>query len=224
MAADGVRFTQFLFSEPGLFAIAGGASHRTLSYARGSPASAFPEGPVGLNRRRDDDRPNAQARGISDHVRGQMASRTPATISAHPARVRRIFWNPLQQRHELRGVLHAQYGSGAMEEPAVLESLTPRIRRAVLTSSTAQRLRRSSCTCRTPTRTFRWEHRRDFAGSRPMASTGMWWRSWTGASAKSCVVEEERRLERNTMVLFSSDNGPWYQGSPGKLRGRKNID
>jgi len=28
-------------------------------------------------------------------------------------------------------------------------------------------------------------------------------------------------LENNTLVLFSSDNGPWYQGSPGKLRGRK---
>jgi arylsulfatase len=25
----------------------------------------------------------------------------------------------------------------------------------------------------------------------------------------------------NTLVMFSSDNGPWYQGSPGKLRGRK---
>jgi arylsulfatase len=29
------------------------------------------------------------------------------------------------------------------------------------------------------------------------------------------------RLERNTLVLFSSDNGPWFQGSPGGLRGRK---
>ncbi len=28
-------------------------------------------------------------------------------------------------------------------------------------------------------------------------------------------------LENNTLVLFSSDNGPWYQGSPGRLRGRK---
>jgi arylsulfatase A len=26
---------------------------------------------------------------------------------------------------------------------------------------------------------------------------------------------------KNTLVLFSSDNGPWYQGSPGRLRGRK---
>jgi len=30
-------------------------------------------------------------------------------------------------------------------------------------------------------------------------------------------------LARNTLVMFSSDNGPWYQGSPGKLRGRKNT-
>ena len=29
--------------------------------------------------------------------------------------------------------------------------------------------------------------------------------------------------DRNTIVMFSSDNGPWYQGSPGKLRGRKGM-
>jgi arylsulfatase len=28
-------------------------------------------------------------------------------------------------------------------------------------------------------------------------------------------------LEENTLVMFSSDNGPWFQGSPGPLRGRK---
>lgn len=28
-------------------------------------------------------------------------------------------------------------------------------------------------------------------------------------------------IEKNTLLMFSSDNGPWYQGSPGKLRGRK---
>lgn len=30
-------------------------------------------------------------------------------------------------------------------------------------------------------------------------------------------------LDGDTLVMFSSDNGPWYQGSPGKLRGRKNT-
>ncbi|MEO5923596.1 MAG: sulfatase [Bryobacteraceae bacterium] len=31
----------------------------------------------------------------------------------------------------------------------------------------------------------------------------------------------ENGLDENTLVIFTSDNGPWYQGSPGRLRGRK---
>ena len=34
---------------------------------------------------------------------------------------------------------------------------------------------------------------------------------------------KQHGLDRNTIVMFTSDNGPWYQGSPGKLRGRKNT-
>ena len=34
---------------------------------------------------------------------------------------------------------------------------------------------------------------------------------------------KQQGLEHNTLIMFSSDNGPWYQGSPGKLRGRKNT-
>lgn len=32
---------------------------------------------------------------------------------------------------------------------------------------------------------------------------------------------KETGADKNTLVLFSSDNGPWYQGSSGHLRGRK---
>src|SRR5262249_45585014 len=32
---------------------------------------------------------------------------------------------------------------------------------------------------------------------------------------------QENGLDENTLVMFSSDNGPWYQGSAGNLRGRK---
>ena len=32
---------------------------------------------------------------------------------------------------------------------------------------------------------------------------------------------DSRGLAENTMVFFTSDNGPWYQGSPGHFRGRK---
>lgn len=30
-------------------------------------------------------------------------------------------------------------------------------------------------------------------------------------------------MDRNTLIVFSSDNGPWFQGSPGSLRGRKGM-
>jgi len=29
--------------------------------------------------------------------------------------------------------------------------------------------------------------------------------------------------DRQTLVIFTSDNGPWYQGSPGRFRGRKGV-
>ncbi|MBL8176341.1 MAG: sulfatase [Bryobacterales bacterium] len=32
---------------------------------------------------------------------------------------------------------------------------------------------------------------------------------------------KQHGLEKDTLVLFSSDNGPWFLGSPGHLRGRK---
>ena len=34
---------------------------------------------------------------------------------------------------------------------------------------------------------------------------------------------KKRNLDRDTLVMFSSDNGPWFQGSPGRLRGRKGM-
>ena len=32
---------------------------------------------------------------------------------------------------------------------------------------------------------------------------------------------KQNGLDENTLVIFTSDNGPWYQGSPGNLQGRK---
>jgi uncharacterized sulfatase len=34
------------------------------------------------------------------------------------------------------------------------------------------------------------------------------------------ILQERGQLE-NTLIVFTSDNGPWYNGSPGRLRGRK---
>lgn len=34
---------------------------------------------------------------------------------------------------------------------------------------------------------------------------------------------DECDLEKDTLVIFTSDNGPWWQGNPGQARGRKNL-
>jgi arylsulfatase len=69
----------------------------------------------------------------------------------------------------------------------------------------------------------------------PLAASGRF-RGKSPAGLYGDVIEEldwsvgevltalrKKGVEANTLVLFSSDNGPWYQGSPGPLRGRKGM-
>ena len=42
---------------------------------------------------------------------------------------------------------------------------------------------------------------------------------WSVGEILKCL--EKNNLDKNTLVFFTSDNGPWYNGSPGILRGRK---
>lgn len=42
---------------------------------------------------------------------------------------------------------------------------------------------------------------------------------WSVGEIMNCL--QRNGLEEDTLVLFTSDNGPWYAGSPGSLRGRK---
>jgi uncharacterized sulfatase len=42
---------------------------------------------------------------------------------------------------------------------------------------------------------------------------------WSVNEIMKCL--QRNGLEKDTLILFTSDNGPWYDGSPGGLRGRK---
>jgi arylsulfatase A-like enzyme len=42
---------------------------------------------------------------------------------------------------------------------------------------------------------------------------------WSVGQVLECL--KQNGIDENTLVIFTSDNGPWYQGSSGNLRGRK---
>lgn len=42
---------------------------------------------------------------------------------------------------------------------------------------------------------------------------------WSVGEVMNAV--RRNQIDQDTLILFTSDNGPWYQGSPGRLRGRK---
>lgn len=42
---------------------------------------------------------------------------------------------------------------------------------------------------------------------------------WSAGEILNCL--QRNHMDENTLVIFTSDHGPWYQGSPGGLRGRK---
>ena len=108
-----------------------------------------------------------------------------------------------------------------LEEPAVLETLTPRY-----TDQALKFIERSKGSPFFLYMAHTYPHI-------PLAASDR----FRGKSAQGLygdVVEEidwsvgrilealkTHGLDQDTLVVFSSDNGPWYQGSPGKLRGRK---
>lgn len=59
--------------------------------------------------------------------------------------------------------------------------------------------------------------------SRTWGCMEMWWRRSIGAWGKVLRALKANGLEKKTLVIFTSDHGPWFQGSTGDLRGRKGM-
>jgi arylsulfatase len=60
-----------------------------------------------------------------------------------------------------------------------------------------------------------------FAGKSPLGIYGDVLAELDWSVGQVLRALEETGAAKNTLVIFSSDNGPWYQGSSGRLRGRK---
>ncbi len=115
------------------------------------------------------------------------------------------------------------HNAETIEEPAKLETLTPRY-----TEQAVRFIERSKDSPFFLYMPHTYPHI-------PLAASARF-RDKSAAGLYGDVVEEldwsvgevlaalrKNGLENDTLVCFSSDNGPWYQGSPGKLRGRKGM-
>lgn len=61
----------------------------------------------------------------------------------------------------------------------------------------------------------------DFAGKSSMGLYGDVVEELDWSVGQLMTALNTHGLTENTLVIFTSDNGPWFQGSPGRLRGRK---
>ncbi len=61
----------------------------------------------------------------------------------------------------------------------------------------------------------------DFAGKSGMGLYGDVIQELDWSVGQVLQALRENGVDENTLVFFTSDNGPWFQGSPGRLRGRK---
>ena len=108
-----------------------------------------------------------------------------------------------------------------LEEPAVLETLTPRYTRQAL-----QFIERSKDSPFFLYMPHTFPHiplaaSPRFRGKSPLGLYGDVVEELDWSVGEVLAKLKQTGLDNQTLVMFSSDNGPWYQGSPGQLRGRK---
>ncbi len=218
MAAQGMRFTQFYSANP--VCSPSRAALLTGRYPTrvGVPRVLFPEDTGGLA---DSETTIAQllkGKGYATMCIGKWHLGRPARYMPTSRGFDEYFGIPYSNDMNPRPLMH---DLDVIEEPATLETLTPRY-----TEQAIRFIERSKGSPFFLYMPHTYPHI-------PLAASERF-RGKSGAGAYGDAVEEidwsvgqvlgalkARGLDRQTLVIFSSDNGPWYQGSAGRLRGRK---
>ncbi len=218
LAAEGMRFTQFYSANP--VCSPSRAALLTGRYPTrvGVPRVLFPNDTTGLAEDETTIAGMLRARGYRTMCVGKWhLGHLPAYLPTSRG-FDEYYGIPYSNDMSPRPLLH---NLETLEEPAVLETLTARY--------TEQAVRFIEKSKGSP---FFLYMPHTFPHI-PLAASERF-RGRSGGGLYGDVVEEidwsvgqvlkalkEQGLEKDTLVMFSSDNGPWYQGSPGRLRGRK---
>jgi len=218
MAAEGMRFTQFYSANP--VCSPSRAALLTGRYPTrvGVPRVLFPTDTVGLSGSETTLAQVLKAKGYKTMCVGKWhLGHLPEFLPTNRG-FDEYYGIPYSNDMTPRPLMH---NLETIEEPAVLETLTPRY--------TEQALRFIERSQGSPFFLY-FAHTfphiplaasETFRGKSPAGLYGDVIEEIDWSAGRILDALKALGLDGDTLVMFSSDNGPWYQGSPGKLRGRK---
>jgi arylsulfatase A len=224
LAGEGIRFTNFYSANPVC-----SPSRAALLTARyptrvGVPRVLFPNSRDGLPQSETTLAQVLKAKGYRTMCVGKWhLGHLPEYLPTRRG-FDEYFGIPYSNDMNPRPLLHAtQEKTEVVEEQATLETLTPRY--------TGQAIRFIDGAKGSPFFLYMphtYPHiplaaSERFRGKSPLGTYGDVVEELDWSVGDVLAALKRNGLVENTLVLFSSDNGPWYQGSPGLLRGRKGM-
>jgi arylsulfatase len=218
MAAEGVRFTQFYSANP--VCSPSRAALLTGRYPTrvGVPRVLMPKDTTGLPDSETTIAQMLKAKGYKTMCVGKWhLGHLPQYLPTHRG-FDEYFGIPYSNDMTPRPLMH---DLETIEEPAKLETLTQRYTEQAL--KFIDRSKDSPFFLYMP-HTFPHIPLAASERFRGKSSAGLYGDvvqelDWSAGQVLEAL--KKHGIDKNTLIMFSSDNGPWYQGSPGKLRGRK---
>ena len=220
MAAQGVRFTNFCSADP--VCSPSRAALLTGRYPTrvGVPRVLFPQDTGGLDLGETTLANILKQRQYKTMCIGKWHLGRPAPYLPTSRGFDEYFGIPYSNDMNPRVLMH---NTDVIEQPATLETLTPRY-----TEQATRFIRGAKGTPFFLYMPHTYPHiplaaSPKFRGKSPEGLYGDVVEEVDWSVGEVLRALRESGEEQNTLVMFSSDNGPWYQGSPGRLRGRKNT-
>lgn len=218
LAAEGTRFTQFYSANP--VCSPSRAALLTGRYPTrvGVPRVLFPADKEGLDLGEQTIASLLKPRGYKTMCIGKWHLGHTAQYLPTSRGFDEYFGIPYSNDMTPRPLLH---NADVVEQTATLETLTPRY-----TEQALQFIDRSKAEPFFLYMPHTYPHiplgaSARFRGKSPLGLYGDVVEEIDWSVGEVMGALKRQGLERNTLVMFSSDNGPWFQGSPGRLRGRK---
>jgi arylsulfatase len=218
LAAEGTRFTQFYSANP--VCSPSRAALLTGRYPTrvGVPRVLFPKDEEGLDRSEETIASLLKTKGYKTSCIGKWHLGHTANYLPTARGFDEYFGIPYSNDMTPRPLLR---NTEVVEATATLETLTPRY-----TEQAVKFIERSKNDPFFLYMPHTYPHiplaaSDRFRGKSPLGIYGDVVEELDWSVGQVAGALKQHGLDRNTLVLFTSDNGPWYQGSPGRLRGRK---